>query len=572
MRKVNNFTILITLILALTLLIVPLSTMFVSAIENTDIKVTATTSTSVKQGNSDYCYVYIDSLENLSTLSVTVHYDPNKIKVESWCVYNNVSCTMHDKAVGESSVQFTYIFDGNGEAYETQLFYFMYTVLSDAEVGDTYFDIVVNDAYDSLLNAMPVSGSRLSLEIDETIFTKECYMYSPYWVNTSVGEEFELYYSLSTYQVASGSFIINYDPELFEVVGVTNGALLNNKIVDVNTNLEGAVYISFVGTEYNYNYDLVNVKFKTIKNVAEQSTIKMTVTEFYDLELNPISCNACSTTAGVEFDESYIDDAPSMTLQSSYDAQADKVILTIRLDKDSRLGAGDFVLNFDTTYLTYDSVQKGFSPTYFIVNEKNVDNGVLKFSIISLSDITDEQTVLTVMFDVKHACEDNIVDFEISGSGLADSLTKPIQLNFVDTNLLIPLKHTIVTDKAVDPTCTETGLTEGKHCEECGEVHVEQEVIDALGHDYVATEVNDTVKYTCSECGDEFTIGDVNGDGRINGTDVTLLRRYITGGYGVSINELAADINGDGRINGTDVTLLRRYITGGYGVVIKPKS
>ncbi len=47
-----------------------------------------------------------------------------------------------------------------------------------------------------------------------------------------------------------------------------------------------------------------------------------------------------------------------------------------------------------------------------------------------------------------------------------------------------PHVHTSVIDPAVDATCTKTGLTEGSHCETCGEVLVAQDEVHVLGHNY----------------------------------------------------------------------------------------
>ncbi len=63
--------------------------------------------------------------------------------------------------------------------------------------------------------------------------------------------------------------------------------------------------------------------------------------------------------------------------------------------------------------------------------------------------------------------------------------------------------------------------------------------------------------------------GDVNDDNLIDIADVILMRRYIVGGYGISIIEDAADVNDDDLVDIADVILLRRYIVGGYGVVLK---
>ena len=54
----------------------------------------------------------------------------------------------------------------------------------------------------------------------------------------------------------------------------------------------------------------------------------------------------------------------------------------------------------------------------------------------------------------------------------------------------------------------------------------------------------------------ETLMGDVNGDGLVNITDVTLLIAYATTQEDNGINLDAADLNGDGNINVTDVTML----------------
>ncbi len=89
----------------------------------------------------------------------------------------------------------------------------------------------------------------------------------------------------------------------------------------------------------------------------------------------------------------------------------------------------------------------------------------------------------------------------------------------LDTEELPAKGHTEVTDKGLDPTCTENGLTEGSHCSVCNTILTEQEVIPAKGHTpYLNWETiknptcishGEKVRY-CSVCGEVAETMDID--------------------------------------------------------------
>jgi len=64
----------------------------------------------------------------------------------------------------------------------------------------------------------------------------------------------------------------------------------------------------------------------------------------------------------------------------------------------------------------------------------------------------------------------------------------------------------------------------------------------------------------------DILYGDINLDGKINSSDVTLLKRYIVKSIDVfptadpERSLIASDVNGDGRVNSTDYSYLKRYV------------
>ena len=96
--------------------------------------------------------------------------------------------------------------------------------------------------------------------------------------------------------------------------------------------------------------------------------------------------------------------------------------------------------------------------------------------------------------------------FHIAGYFLDAQLTisttlESLKATGITKNIDVYVKweeHVEATDAAVKPTCTEKGLTEGKHCSKCGKILKAQTEIDALGHDLENHAGQDA---TCTEKG-----------------------------------------------------------------------
>ncbi len=124
------------------------------------------------------------------------------------------------------------------------------------------------------------------------------------------------------------------------------------------------------------------------------------------------------------------------------------------------------------------------------------------------------------------------------------------------------------------PTCIAKGYTTYT-CANCGNSYVDDHV-DASGHSYgdwetvsEPTHSEDGLKQHICHCGDIETevipmiICDYNGDGEVNATELTMMRKFLVETLIPTEDDIALfDMNDDGKISVKDLVRLKKYIAG----------
>ena len=535
-------------------------------------------SASAAPGETRSVYVSGSNLDKLAGVQGIVSYDSAALELTGAAMVGAFSAlgTVNAETAGQVS------FNGaclDGISGSQSILRLDFRVKADAAAGDYLLDILIENAYNTGLTAVPLNGvSGVFTVTEPQSTTKTLYFYSGSSVSTlHKGEQVSI--TARTYGsqgLAAGKLEFRYDAALFTCVAAEPLAALSGAVKSLDASRAGYVSAAFASEEEIPGGELLRLTLEAAADVDADTSVTFAASELYDTAL--AAMNGVGFTQALTLRKTEVTpETPALRVTMPAAARTDETITVVAvLDRGSGLAAADFCISYDTALLTCTGVKVSAgmesADSVYIETNPHTDGGQVKFTFICAKGFADGAELVTMTFQPKKegavtltptvttsavgadrrpialdmcaaSCEvkdpffavtfrdedgtvlsrqsvryraaavppdavkapDEAHHYELAGWG-GDYSSITADAEFTARYTAIP--HTEVVDKAVEPTCTETGLTEGKHCSVCGEVLMEQKVVPAKGHRWDGGKITAAptctktgVKtYTCTEC------------------------------------------------------------------------
>lgn len=546
-------------------------------------------SASAAPGETRSVYVSGSNLEALAGVEGIVSYDNTALELTGAAMVGAFSAlgTVNTETAGQVS------FNGaclDGISGSQNILRLDFRVRPDAAAGEYLLDILIENAYNTGLGTVSLSGASGVFTVTEPqSTTKTLYFYSGSSVSTlHKGEQVSI--TARTYGsqgLAAGKLEFRYDAALFTCVAAEPLSALSGAMKSLDISRAGYVSAAFASEEEIPGGELLRLTLEAVADVDADTSVTFAASELYDTALAAMNGIGFTRTLALRKAE-VTPEVPALRVTMPAAARTDETITAVAtLDSGSGLAAADFCISYDTALLTCTGVKvsAGMESVDGVCIETNpkIDGGQVKFTFICAKGFADGAELVTMTFQPKKegavtltptittsavgadrrpialdmcaaSCEVKDPFFEVTfrdedGTVLSrqsvryraaavppDAVKAPDEAHHYElagwggdyssitadaefTARYTAIPHTEAVDKAVDkavePTCTETGLTEGKHCSVCGEVLVGQEVVPALGFTVSGSVdgVTDNAMVTLLKDGVVAARGDVRADG-----------------------------------------------------------
>jgi len=249
--------------------------------------------------------------------------------------------------------------------------------------------------------------------------------------------------------------------------------------------------------------------------------------------------------------------------------------VALSLTENSGHAGADFTVDTDLKLLKVEEVSVsamyGLSSkkiNWSYANDKKMTGTVLKLTFQIPEDATSDSTWeigLTVNKLVDSAYQS--VPYTVSKGTISMRKITGLTLTSAPVKLTYTVGDTLDTTGLVlsatyDGTSAKT-VTEGYTCS--------PSVFDKAGTQTVTVTYGGLSVAFSVTVNSGRLVGDANNDGSVTVKDAVMIRRWLVGGWNVTINEDNADVDGDSCVTVKDVILIRRYLSEDWDVSLNER-